>query len=42
MTAFPARARHSELDGLLDALVVLTRALRGAPALGPTPLAARF
>ena len=38
----PGPRAAQELDGLLDAIVVLTRALRGAPALGPTPLAARF
>ncbi|HEY6523790.1 MAG TPA: NAD(P)H-dependent oxidoreductase [Solirubrobacteraceae bacterium] len=38
----PGRRAAHELDGLLEALVVLTRALRGTPALGPTPLAARF
>jgi FMN reductase len=38
----PGQRAVSELDALLDALVALTRALQGAPPLGPTPLAARF
>jgi len=38
----PGERAVNELDGLLDALVALTRALRGTPPLGPTPLAARF
>lgn len=38
----PSERAVQELDELLNALVALTRALRSAPALGPTPLAARF
>jgi FMN reductase len=38
----PGERAVRELDELLDALVVLTRALGSAPPLGPTPLAARF
>jgi FMN reductase len=38
----PGERAVRELDELLDALIVLTRALRGTPSLGPTPLAARF
>jgi FMN reductase len=38
----PGARAVSELDGLLDALVALATALRGAPPLGPAPMAARF
>ncbi len=38
----PVERARQELDELLGALVVLTRALRDAPPLGPSPLAARF
>jgi FMN reductase len=38
----PGERAVGELDELLDALSVLTRALGSAPPLGPTPLAVRF
>ena len=38
----PGEHAVRELDELLDALVALARALRGAPRLGPAPIAARF
>jgi FMN reductase len=37
----PSERAEQELDALLTATVTLAEALRGRPALGPTPLAAR-